>query len=83
VKIGVEAALADISYDFGQSTITKARIASLESFAHHFPIGYAWPPGAESILNPHENEAVVLKYFFVAGLHMPPHPVLLDILCKF
>jgi hypothetical protein len=40
VKIGAEAALAGVSYDFGQSTITKAHIASLESFAHYFPKGY-------------------------------------------
>jgi hypothetical protein len=40
VKIGVEAALASISYEFGKSGITKARIASLESFTHHFLKGY-------------------------------------------
>jgi hypothetical protein len=30
VKIGVEAALASISYDFGQSTMTKAHLTSLK-----------------------------------------------------
>jgi hypothetical protein len=29
------------------------------------------------------NEAVVFKNFFAARLHMPPHPVLTDILRKF
>jgi hypothetical protein len=29
------------------------------------------------------NEAVVFKDFFAAGLQMPPHPVLIHILCKF
>jgi hypothetical protein len=56
---------------------------SLESFTHYFPKRYGWALGAESIPNPHENEAVVFKYFFVAGLRMPPHPVLLDILRMF
>jgi hypothetical protein len=34
-------------------------------------------------LDPHENEVVVFKDFFPVGLCMTPHPVLLDILCKF
>jgi hypothetical protein len=33
--------------------------------------------------NPRPDEAVVFEDFFVAGLHMPPHLVLLDILRKF
>jgi hypothetical protein len=32
---------------------------------------------------PWENEAVVFEDLFVVGLRMPPHPVLIDILCKF
>jgi hypothetical protein len=37
----------------------------------------------QSILDPRMNETVVFKDFFTAGLCMPPHPVLVDILCKF
>jgi hypothetical protein len=33
VKVGVKAALAGMSYDFGQSTMMKARATSLKSFA--------------------------------------------------
>jgi hypothetical protein len=40
-------------------------------------------PSAESVPNPHEDEAVVFKVFFDAGLRLPPHRVLLDILPKF
>jgi hypothetical protein len=40
VKIGDEAALASISYDFGKLGVTKARIASLEGIAHYFLKGY-------------------------------------------
>jgi hypothetical protein len=83
MKIGIEAALAGISYDFGKSGITKAHIASLENLAHYFPKGYGRAPGAESVLDPHEDEAVVFEDFFATGLRMPPHPILLDILCKF
>jgi hypothetical protein len=83
VKIGAEATLAGIIYDFGQLTIMKARLASFESFARYFPKGYARPPSAESIPVPHEDEAVVFKDFFIVGLRTPPHPVLLDILPKF
>jgi hypothetical protein len=83
VKIGAEDALAGISYDFGQSTITKAHIESLKSFAHYFLKGYGRPSGAESVLDPHENEAVVFKDFFTTGLRVPPYPVRLDILLMF
>jgi hypothetical protein len=55
MRIGAEAALASISYDFGQSMITKAHIATLESFAHYFLRGYGQPLGAESIPNPNET----------------------------
>jgi hypothetical protein len=40
VKIGAEAALTGISYDFGKSGVTKALIASLENVTHYFPKGY-------------------------------------------
>jgi hypothetical protein len=70
IKIGAATTLAGISYDFGQSTIMKAHLASLESFAHYFPCGYGRLPGIESILDPRENEAVVFEDSFVAGLHM-------------
>jgi hypothetical protein len=63
--------------------VTKARIASLEIFSPYFLKGYHRAPGAESIPNPHEDEAVVVEDFSATSLRMPPHPVLLDILCKF
>jgi uncharacterized protein with von Willebrand factor type A (vWA) domain len=36
VKVATTAALAGISYDFGQSNITKTRIGSIENYAHYF-----------------------------------------------
>jgi hypothetical protein len=76
-------ALAGISYDLGPSKISKTRIGSMESYAHYFPKGYGRPHGGESVLEPREYEAVVFEDFFIAGLRMPPHPILTDILRKF
>jgi hypothetical protein len=83
VKIGAEATLARINYDFGKSGITKACIATLESFTHYFPKGYGQAPGAESMLDTHENKAVGFKDSFAASLRMCLHLVHLDILRKF
>jgi hypothetical protein len=52
LKVVVAAALAGISYYFGPSTITKARLGSLENNAHDFLKGYRRPPSAVSIPDP-------------------------------
>jgi hypothetical protein len=83
VKVGAAAALAGISYDFGLSTIMRTHIGSLESYKCFFLKGYDQPPGSESVLNPQPDEVVVFEDFFAAGLLMPPHLVLVDILRKF
>jgi hypothetical protein len=83
VKIGADSALDGISFDFGRSKVTKGRISDLESSSRFFPNGFAWPLGMESILVPKEDETVVFEDFFTAGLRIPPHPMLLDILHKF
>jgi hypothetical protein len=77
------AAWAGISYDFGQLIVTQTRLTSTESYARYFPKGYGWSPSVESMPEPQANEVIVFKDFFAAGLQMPPHPVLVDILCKF
>jgi hypothetical protein len=83
VKIGAEADLAGVSYDFGQSTVMKACVTALGSFAHNFRKGFARPPGIESVLDPQEKEPIVFEDFLAPGLRIPPHPFLLDIPCKF
>jgi hypothetical protein len=83
VTAAAAAALAGISYDFEQSAITKTRLGSLESNTRYLLKGYGRPPSAESVPDPRANEAAVFEDFFIAGLHMPPHPVLVDILRKF
>jgi hypothetical protein len=83
VKIAVETTLAGVSYDFWQSNVTRAHIRTLESSFRFFPKGFARPHGIESVLEPKQNEVVVFEDFFTFGLHIPPHPVLVDILHKF
>jgi hypothetical protein len=83
VKIGAKAALSCVSYDFEWSKVTRGRILNLENSFRFFPKGFARLPGIESVLVPKENEAVVYKDVFVDSVHIPPHPVLLDILHKF
>jgi hypothetical protein len=45
LKVPAEAALAGVTYNFGQSTMMKARLVSLGSNGHYFPKGYGRPPG--------------------------------------
>jgi hypothetical protein len=40
-------------------------------------------PGEEVVPEPAADEAIVFEEFFAAGLRMPSHPVLIDILVKF
>jgi hypothetical protein len=82
-KVVAAATLARISYDFSQSIITRTRLTSMESYARYFPMGYGQAPSTESVSEPRANEVVVFEEFFAAGLRMPPHPVLVDILHKF
>jgi hypothetical protein len=58
----------------------KTQPGSLKNHCHYFPKGYGRPPGVESVPAPRAGEAIVFEDFFTAGLCMPPHPVLVDIL---
>jgi hypothetical protein len=70
------------SYDFGPSTITVSRIQQLEALGY-FVEGSARELGEEVVLDLADDEAIMFEEFFVAGLRMPPQPVLTDILLKF
>jgi hypothetical protein len=72
-----------MSYDFRRSKVMKASLVSLESFTRYFSKGYARPPGVESVLDPRKDEAVVFEDFLDAGLRIPSHPDLVDILHKY
>jgi hypothetical protein len=60
-------------------TITVGKIKEMVEKCY-FPEGEARPPGAEMVPEPDNDEAVVYKDFFVAGLCIPPHLALADIL---
>jgi hypothetical protein len=49
----------------------------------YFAKGEARAPGAKIVLKPISDEVVVHAEFFVAGLRMPSHRALADILLKF
>jgi hypothetical protein len=67
------------TYYFRSSTITVGKSKEMVEKGH-FAEGEAHLPGVETVLKPNNDEAVVYEDFFVAGLHMPPHPPLADIL---
>jgi hypothetical protein len=49
----------------------------------YFAEGMGRVPEEETVLEPQLDEAVVFEEYFSAGLRMPPHPVLANILLKF
>jgi hypothetical protein len=67
---------------FGSSTITVGKIKKMEERGY-FLDDEAHAPGAETVLEPNGDEAVVCEVFFIASLHMPLHLTLPDILLHF
>jgi hypothetical protein len=70
------------SYFFGPSTMTVSRFRAMIDNCY-FDEGMGHEPGEETILEPQSDKAMVFEEFFTAGLRMPPHPVLSDLLLKF
>jgi hypothetical protein len=70
------------SYVFGPSIIMVDRVRKMASLGY-FAEGTAREPGEEVVLEPTEDEAIVFKDFFAAGICMPPPPALAYILHKF
>jgi PKD repeat protein len=70
------------TYYFGSSIVTANKIKEMMEKGY-FVEGEAWAPGAETVWESNNDEVVVYEEFFVAGLRMPPHPTLADILIKF
>jgi hypothetical protein len=67
---------------FRASTITVGKIKEMEERGY-FVKDEACVPRAETMPEPRDDEAVVFEDFFVAGLCMPPHLALADILLHF
>jgi hypothetical protein len=70
------------NYHFGPSMVIVSRIREMIDNVY-FTDGMDRMPVEETILEAHADEAIVFKELFTAGLRMPPHLVLLDILLKF
>jgi hypothetical protein len=69
-------------YYFVLSTITVGKIKKMVEKGY-FMEGKARMLGAEMVPKPDREEVIVYEDFFVAGLRMPQHLALADILLKF
>jgi hypothetical protein len=67
---------------FGASTITVGKIKEMEERGY-FTKDEAHASRAKTVPEPRDDEVVVFEYFFVAGLCMPLHPAMADILLCF
>jgi hypothetical protein len=67
------------SYYFGPSTITVSHIRGMIDHIY-FSEGMVHETEEETIVEPNADEVVDYEEFFTAGLRMPLHPVLDDIL---
>jgi hypothetical protein len=70
------------TYNFRASTITLGRIKEIVEKGY-FADGEAQAPGSDAASEPDCDEAVVYDDFFVAGLCMPPHLALANMLLMF
>jgi hypothetical protein len=70
------------SYEFGASLVTVGRTRQMESLGY-FPEGLVREPREEILSEPNSDKVVVFEEFITAGLRMPPHHVLTEILLKF
>jgi hypothetical protein len=67
--------------DFGVSWISSVRVQDLQQLGY-FGSGVGRVPGAEEVPEP-ECELVVFKAFFAAGLRLPAHRFVAEVLRKF
>jgi hypothetical protein len=67
---------------FGPSIVTIGHIREMSAL-NYFVDGGACEPREETVLELGDHEAVVFEEFFVVGLWMPPHHVLVEVLLKF
>ena len=77
----VEELRAGDSVDFGVSRMTSARVEDMQRLGY-FGGGVARAPGTEEVPEP-EGELVVFEAFFVAGLRLPAHRFVGEVLRRF
>jgi hypothetical protein len=69
------------SVDFGVSRISSARVEDMQRLGY-FGGGVARAPGTEEVPEP-EGELVVFEAFFAAGLRLPAHRFVGEVLRRF
>jgi hypothetical protein len=71
--------------DFGKSTVSKADMAMMTKLGYlrEAEKGLVRFGGEETILKPEDDEVVVFKSFFKAGLRFPLHGMIAEVLEKF
>jgi hypothetical protein len=67
--------------EFGNSRISSVRVLEMQRLGY-FGGSVGRAPGAEEVLEP-EGELVVFEAFFVAGLHLPTHRFMAEVLQRF
>ena len=67
--------------EFGVSRISSVRVQDMQQLGY-FGSGVGRVPGAEEIPEP-EDELVVFEAFFTAGLRLPAHRFVVEVLRKF
>ena len=68
----------DMSFEFGPTRVT------LEELDEFTKLGlFSWDlarlPEAKTVLDPHNDEAVMYRDFFMAGLRFPLHPLVIGV----
>jgi hypothetical protein len=67
--------------EFGVSRISSVRVQDMQQLGY-FGNGVGHVPGAEEIPEP-EGELVVFEAFFIAGLRLPAHRFVAEVLQRF
>jgi hypothetical protein len=82
VEVFVVLAAASHTFKFGPSIVMKGCIHELEKLKYCAK-GDGRAPGEETMSEPQQDEVVIFEDYIIVRLHMPPHPVLVEILMKF
>ena len=71
-----------LSFEFCLSRVTSSDLDDY-AMATWFVRDSTRPSGGETIPDPEDDEVIVLKEFFEAGLRFPPHPLMIGVLKRF
>ena len=73
---------ATVSFKFGLSRVALSDLDELVK-ASWFARDLARPSEGEVVLDPHDDEIIVYKELFLAGLRFPPHHLIVGVLKRF